>query len=109
GADALRRSVRLQGGVLVAPSPPARQDIFGERTSLIRVTPGGLAVVRDVVGLFGGLRFVGDFSLIERSEGLPPGVRILATAGREPDHPAFVAYRPRKGIVIRSGTSQWAK
>jgi hypothetical protein len=34
---------------------------------------------------------------------------VLTAAGRHPDHPAFVAYRLGKGLVVRAGTPQWAR
>ena len=33
---------------------------------------------------------------------------MIATAGRDPSQPAFVAYGLGGGVVVRSGTPQWA-
>jgi hypothetical protein len=66
-------------------------------------------VFEDGLGLFEGLdSFFGDFSDFEQSQRLPTGARTIATAGRDPRQPAFVAFGLGGGIVIRSGTPQWA-
>jgi hypothetical protein len=110
GADALRRTVRLRGDRLAAPSRRRRVDAFGERTALLRTSSAPLAVFEDGLGLFRDLdAFFGDFTVFEESNGLPTGARAIATAGRDPRNPAFVAYGLGGGIVIRSGTPQWAR
>ena len=43
------------------------------------------------------------------SAGLPPDTRVLVSAGREADQPAFVAFRLGDGLVLRSGTPQWSR
>ena len=59
--------------------------------------------------MFEGLdSFIGDFTMFEQSRGLPTGARPIATAGRDPTEPAFVAYGLGGGLVIRVGTPQWA-
>jgi hypothetical protein len=110
GGASLRRSVALLGDELRFPSPPRPDDLFGERTSAERVDPPApLVVERDRLGLFGDVDgLFGEFSVVERSLGLPEDARLLSGAGREPGQPAFVAYRLGKGIVIRPGTPQWA-
>jgi hypothetical protein len=66
-------------------------------------------VFEDGLGLFEGLdSFIGDFTEFEQSRRLPTGARPIASAGRDPNEPAFVAYGLGGGIVIRSGTAQWA-
>jgi FlgD Ig-like domain len=110
GADAFRRSVRLRRGELRAPSPPGAEDTFGERTNLLRTSPAPLAVQVDDIGLLRGVDgFFGEFSVFERSARLPEGARPRSTAGRDPGEPAFVAYRLGEGLVVRSGTPQWAR
>jgi hypothetical protein len=90
--------------------PPRRANIFGERTiDLLRTSAAPLVVEEDGLGLFGDAdRFVGEFTLFERSAEMPPGTQPLTAAGRDPGEPAFVAYRLGKGLVIRAGTPQWA-
>jgi len=110
GADALRRTVRLGGDRLVASSRRRPLDAFGESSSLLRTSSAPLAVFEDGLRLFEGLdAFVGDFSVFEESRRLPTGARPIAAAGRDPSRPAFVAYGLGGGVVIRSGTPQWAR
>ena len=110
GAEAFRRSVRLEGETLSDPSRPRRTDIFGERTGLLRTSPSPLTVFEDELGLFGGLtEFVGEFEVFEQSRGLANGARLLSAAGREEAEPAFVAYGLGDGLVVRSGSPQWAR
>ncbi len=109
GADAFRRSVRLQGNRLSDPGPPRRLNAFGETTSLTRTTPAPLTVFEDGLGLFEGLdAFIGDFTIFEQSQGLPTRARSIASAGRDPAQPAFVAFGLGGGLVIRTGTPQWS-
>jgi N,N-dimethylformamidase beta subunit-like, C-terminal/FlgD Ig-like domain len=108
GADALRRSVRISDGSLRDPTAARRENALGERTNLLRAAPAPLSVERDTLNLFGGSPFVGEFSVFDRSTGLPPGSRRLVTAGREPGEPAFVAYRLGRGLVVRVGTPEWS-
>jgi FlgD Ig-like domain len=109
GADALRRTVRLEGDRLVDPSGRRRVNAFGEGTGLLRTTSAPLTVFEDGLGLFEDLDvFIGDFTVFEESDGLPTESRRIATAGRDPRRPAFVAFGLGGGLVIRSGTPQWA-
>jgi hypothetical protein len=52
---------------------------------------------------------VGDFTVFETTSGLPQSARRMSEAGRDPGEPAFVAFGLGGGIVIRSGTPQWAR
>ena len=36
------------------------------------------------------------------------GAKLLAEAGLDPKHPAFVAYALGKGTVVRVGSPEWA-
>ena len=47
GADALRRTARLDGGTLADPSPPRPENVFGERTGLVRTGMAPLSVSQD--------------------------------------------------------------
>ena len=110
GADAFHRSVGLEGERLIDPSPRRRTDAFGETTSLLRTSAAPLTVFDDGLGLFEGLdSFVGDFTEFEQSQSLPSAARRIATAGRDPGQPAFVAYGLGGGLVIRTGTAQWSR
>jgi hypothetical protein len=108
GADAFRRSVRLEGERLTTPGAPRRVNAFGEATALLRTSSAPLTVFDDGLGLFEGVdEFVGDFTVFEQSQDLPTGSRPIATAGRDPAQPAFVAFGLGGGIVLRAGTPQW--
>jgi hypothetical protein len=108
GADALRRSVRLSGDRISDPRR-LRANAFGEGTALVETSNAPLTVFEDGLGLFEGLdTFIGDFTIFDQSRGLPSGARSIAAAGRDPNAPAFVAFGLGAGIVIRSGTPQWA-
>jgi hypothetical protein len=110
GAEAFRRSVRLDGETLSHPSGRRRENVFGERTDLLRTSASPLTVFEDELGLFGGLTdFVGEFEVFEQSRGLGDAARALSTAGREEQEPAFVAYELGDGLVIRAGSPQWAR
>ncbi len=110
GADALRRTARLDGDVLADPSPPRPANVFGERTELVRTGAAPLSVSQDELGLFDGLSsLIGEFTLFERSVALPTGSTMVVAAGREPDQPALVAFRRGDGLVLRTGTPQWTR
>jgi hypothetical protein len=110
GVDAFRRSVRLTGDMLVDPSPRRRVDAFGETTTLMRTSPAPLTVFEDGLALFENLdSFIGDFTEFEQSRSLPTAARTIATAGRDPAQPAFVAFGLGGGVVIRTGTAQWSR
>jgi FlgD Ig-like domain len=111
GADALRRSVRLGGETLSDPSPRRPRDAFGERTELASGGRSPLEVLQDELGLFEGLTsLIGDFTEFELSLGLAPDAERAAVAGAGAgDQPAFVAYELGDGLVVRSGTPQWAR
>ena len=110
GDEALRRTVRLRGERLLEPSGRRRVDAFGEQSSLLRTSSAPLTVFEDGLGLFEDLdEFVGDFTVFEESGRLPGRARLIASAGRDPSRPAFVAYGLGGGVVFRSGTPQWAR
>jgi hypothetical protein len=109
GADAFRRAVRVRDGRLVDPIR-LRVNAFGETTAPLKTSSAPLTVFEDGLGLFEGLdSFIGDFTEFEQSRRLPTGARPIASAGRDPNQPAFVAYGLGGGLVIRSGTAQWAR
>jgi hypothetical protein len=108
GTDAFRRTVQLAGGRLSAPSPRQQANVFGEQTAMTSSAAAPLVVSTDSLGLFGGSDgYVGLFTHFEQQRALVGGAKVLAGAGRDPGHPAFVAYRLGKGLVVRSGTPEW--
>jgi hypothetical protein len=110
GADAFRRSIGLDGDSISDPSPPRRENAFGERTALLQTGEAPLSVFEDRLGLFDGLSdLIGEFTVFERSVHLPPRSELVEAAGREVEEPAFVGYRLGGGLVLRSGTPQWAR
>jgi hypothetical protein len=107
GADALRRTAQLNGNQLVHPSGPASVDALGDRPAPVAAV-GQLLVFRDdKLGLFTGTDglFTG-FGTGERSEGL--GSKVEAAAGPQEGQPVVVAYTLGKGLVIRTGLSEWS-
>jgi FlgD Ig-like domain len=109
GADSFRRAVILGERFLHAPTRRRREDAFGERTELLRTSLSPLSVFQDDLGLFAGLTsFIGEFTEFELSRGLAQGASRVEAAGRETDEPAFIAYELGEGLVIRTGTPQWA-
>jgi hypothetical protein len=109
GADAFRRGVRLTETAAVDPTPPRARNAFGERTSLLRTSNAPLQVFEDGLDLFQDTDdLVGDFSVFEETTDLAPSARVLVNAGREPARPAFIAHGLGGGIVLRTGTPQWA-
>ncbi len=114
GEDALRRVADLQKGRLVDPSKRQRADVFGERATEFTSPDAPLVLSQDKLGLFTGSDgFIGSFTRFERSDSLAQNRGLLTTAGREAvttgeTKPDFVAYTVGKGLVIRTGTDQWA-
>jgi hypothetical protein len=110
GADSFKRTVDLRGAVVSRPSPPRRENAFGERTELVHTSAAPLTVFDDSLGLFEGVSgFVGEFTTFEPSSGLPRSARPMSEAGRDAGRPAFVAFGLGGGIVMRAGTPQWAR
>jgi FlgD Ig-like domain len=110
GADSFKRTVRLRGSELSDPSPPGRENALGERTEVVRTSAAPLTVFEDGLGLFEGVSgFLGEFTVFEPSHGLPRSARQISEAGRDPGQPAFVAFGLGGGIVLRTGTPQWAR
>jgi hypothetical protein len=108
GTDAFRRTVGVNSAQLSGPSGRQQTNVFGEQTAPAGSAAAPLVVSRDVLGLFGGSDgYVGLFTRFEQQRALVRGGRDVVGAGRDPKHPAFVAYRLGKGIVVRDGTPQW--
>ena len=110
GADSFKRAVKLKGDVASDPSPPRRENALGERTRVVRTSEAPLTVFEDGLDLFEGVSgFVGDFTVFEASSGFPRSARTITEAGRDAGRPAFVAFGLGGGIVLRTGTPQWAR
>lgn len=109
GADSFKRTIELGADAASNPSRPRRANAFGERTELTRTSVAPLEVFEDGLGLFEDLSsFVGEFTVFEASTALPEGARRVTAAGRESDRPAFLALELGDGLVLRTGTPQWA-
>jgi hypothetical protein len=110
GADAFRRTVRLTASTLSDPSARQETNVFAEATRRARSEAAPLVVHADKLGLFAASDgFVGLFTRFEQQQSIVSGARTLAAAGRDPRHPAFVAYRLGKGVVVRAGAPGWAR
>lgn len=108
GTGSFRRQVTANGSRLTDPTRPSRVNIFGEETAPLHVEQVPMVVDQDELGLFGGTDgFVGLFSDFEQSQRLTGGAQIASAAGRDREHPDFVAYRLGKGIVVRTGAPAW--
>ena len=67
-----------------------------------------MVVNRDSLRLFSGTNgYVGLYERFEQQEAIVPGAEVLTAAGRDPEKPAFVAYRLGDGIVVRAGSPEW--
>jgi hypothetical protein len=110
GAESFRRAVTLKGATISDPTPRRREDALGQRTKLVKTSAAPLTVFEDSLGLFEGVSgFVGDFTVFETTAGFPESTRRMTEAGRDPGEPAFVAFGLGGGVVIRTGTPQWAR
>ena len=110
GADSFKRAVKLRGSVMSDPTPPRAENALGERTRVVRTSEAPLTVFDDKLGLFEGVSgFLGEFTAFETATRLPESARRLTEAGRDPGQPAFVAYGLGGGIVLRTGTPEWAR
>lgn len=111
GAPPGQRRAELGGGRLTTAGNPAPTDLFGERTARVASGSGrdALEVLRrGRLDLFAGTGgSFGSFATVERSLRLPRDARLLAAAGTG-GRPAFVAYRLRRGLVVRAGSRGWA-
>jgi hypothetical protein len=110
GSDSFRRTVALSSTQLSDPSPAQEANPLGEQTAPASSAAAPLVVnPGDALGLFAGTDgFVGLFTRFEQSRGRVSGANLQASAGRDPKHPAFVAYQLGNGLVVRVGTPQWS-
>jgi hypothetical protein len=113
GVDALRRTVRLDGGELRAPSAPQPTDALGARPRqpLERASADAPATIttyeEGTLGLFEGTS--GAFSGYESYEtlaGVMPGARLDGQAGVEAGVPVIAAWALGDGFAIHTGLPQ---
>lgn len=112
GTDAFRRRVGLAAGDLIDPTLPERVNVFGEQTNQVRIEQAPMVVnPPDTLNLFRSASdgLFGQFDQFEQSQRLVGGTQILSSAGRDPKHAAFIAYRLGRGIVVRAGTPEWGQ
>jgi hypothetical protein len=77
--------------------------LFGERLRYEREAVP-VAVLSDRIGFFRGVPgSFGPFGPLEESQRLPPGARLLASAGTGESRRALVVYRTDGGVVARIG------
>ncbi|MFL5827226.1 MAG: N,N-dimethylformamidase beta subunit family domain-containing protein, partial [Thermoleophilaceae bacterium] len=110
GTDAFRRRVDVGPATLSSPSSAEPVNVFGEQVAAANSEPAPMVVFRDAIQLTahtGG--FIGQFTQFEQSRNLVAGAAVVAAAGRDQAHPALVAYKLGKGLVIRIGTPEWAR
>ena len=110
GTDSLRREVDVDRDALADPSGPRRTTLFGEDTRPLESLLAPLVATRDELGLFTGTdSVVGLFTRFEQAERPAAGGRLVVNAGRDPEKPAFAAYRIGRGLFVRVGTPQWGR
>jgi len=115
GTDSLRRVVRLDGGVLRAPSAPQATDALGgrPRQPLERAGGDGSAAITayemgthdlfaDTSGSFPG------YDAYETLAGVVPGARPDAAAGVEAGVPVIASWTLGSGLAIHTGLPQLA-
>jgi hypothetical protein len=110
GTDSFRRIVSLGTDQLGQPTKPDRLNVFSEETAQTTTEAAPVQVGVDTLGLFNGTGgFFGSFTHLEQDQRIVAGGRILSQAGRDAQHPAFVAYSLGKGEVVRVGSPEWAQ
>jgi N,N-dimethylformamidase beta subunit-like protein/flagellar hook capping protein FlgD len=88
---------------------PTVRALFGERLRYEREAVP-VAVLSDRIGFFRGVPgSFGPFGPLEESLRLPPGARLLASAGTGEDRRALVVYRQGEGIVARVGVDGFGR
>lgn len=97
---------KQEGGIpdtLLRGRRPTTRALFGERLRYERQA-APVAVLSDRLGFFRGVPgSFGPFGPLEESLRLPPGTRLLASAGTGEERRALVVYRKDAGIVARVG------
>lgn len=115
GTDSLRRLVRLDGGVLRAPSAPQATDALGGRprqplahaagddtAAITTYDEGSLGLFEGTSGSFGG------YDAYETLAGVAPPARLDAAAGAEAGVPVIAAWTLGDGFAVHTGLPQLA-
>jgi hypothetical protein len=113
GVDALRRTVRLEGGELRAPSAPQPTDALGARprqplahasadapATITTYEEGELGLFEGTSGAFSG------YASYETLAGVMPGARLDGQAGVEAGVPVIAAWTLGDGFAIHTGLPQ---
>ena len=96
-------SVEVAGRSLLRGRRTTVRALFGERLRYEREAVP-VAVLSDRIGFFRGVPgSFGPFGPLEESQRLPPGARLLASAGTGESRRALVVYRTDGGVVARVG------
>jgi hypothetical protein len=91
------------GDTLLRGRRPTVRALFGERLRYERQAVP-VAVLSDQISFFRGVPgSFGPFGPLEESLRLPPGARLLASAGTGEARQALVVYRQGRGVVVRVG------
>jgi hypothetical protein len=105
GTEGFTRFVNIGPKTLTLVSGPRGgiRNIFGERLRGDR-KGGLLTVVGDTIRFFAGVSgSFGPFRALERTQALPRGAKLLASAGDQAETPSVVVYRFGRGVVARVG------
>lgn len=102
-------SVEVAGQSLLRGRRTTVRALFGERLRYERESVP-VAVLSDRIGFFHGVPgSFGPFGPLEESQRLPPGARLLASAGTGESRRALVVYRTDGGVVARVGVDGFGR
>jgi hypothetical protein len=102
-------STEVAGRNLLRGRRTTVRALFGERLRYERQAVP-LAVLSDSIGFFRGVPgSFGPFGPLEESQRLPPGSRLLASAGTGESRRALVVYRIDDGVVARVGVDGFGR
>jgi hypothetical protein len=106
GTGGFSREITVSADAIMRGGPGA---FLGERVR-IQSGPRALVVLGDRIDFFSGVNGAfGPFPRLESSLRLPPGARLVASAGAEPRRPDVVVYRFGRGMVARIGVDGFAR
>jgi hypothetical protein len=109
GTGGFSRRIELAGARLARGQPAGSAAELGERVRLER-GERAITVLGDRIDFFRGVGGAfGPYPALEPSLRLPPGARLLASAGAEPRRPALVVYRLSHGFVARIGVAGFGR